>query len=510
MHSSQRASFIKELIVKRFLIALCATLLAAAFGADAATVQINPTFLGCTQPRKLAIDPSGGVWFPCSGVIAELLYAPGVYGAALPPAIAINSIPLPAGVAANALAFDASNYVWFTDFAGNRIGKANRTTKVVTLYTMPAAGSEPEGIVFASDGNIYVSSFGTGVVYRVSAAGAFTLVTSLPAGHHIRGLAASAGAVLHFGDYDACSIYQYSPIFDVLVSDAVPCQKIYDVTIGPDNDVWYAGGTKVGEITIDGVLSYGDPSCSTIAVGIASSPDGKLWYSGDTGLITAHTKLGQITTTGVAIDAPVPPTTTTAAYITVRSSDGTVFFTLPGDNKYGIVLPAVALAGDATVVEYYWAAHDHYFITADPAEISALDHSPPGGWVRTGQNFKAWSAANEPLPNASPVCRFYGRPEAGLDSHFYSASPAECQAVIDRFPTAWLYESRNVFEVVLPDPTLGTCPLGTASVYRLYDNRTDVNHRYTTSLTIRAMMIAAGWIPEGYGPQGVAMCVPVN
>ncbi|NDP43232.1 MAG: hypothetical protein GZ089_11040, partial [Aromatoleum sp.] len=253
-----------------------------------------------------------------------------------------------------------------------------------------------------------------------------------------------------------------------------------------------------------------DPGEGAIAFGIATAPDGTIWYSGDTGLVPALTKIGQIRTEGVAPDAPVPPTTRTAVYITVRKSDGTVFFTLPVDDKYGMVLPAVATAADATVVKYYWATRDHYFITADPTEIAVLDASPPGGWVRTGQTFKAWRAANEPLPNASPVCRFYGRPEAGLDSHFYSASPHECQLVIDRFPTAWLFESRNVFEVVLPDPDVGACPLGTANVYRLFDNRVDVNHRYTTLLSIRATMIAAGWIPEGYGALGVAMCAPVN
>ena len=45
-------------------------------------------------------------------------------------------------------------------------------------------------------------------------------------------------------------------------------------------------------------------------------------------------------------------------------------------------------------------------------------------------------------------------------------------------------------------------------VYRLYNNRADVNHRYTTSLSIRSDMIAKGYIREGYGPLGVVMCAP--
>jgi hypothetical protein len=34
----------------------------------------------------------------------------------------------------------------------------------------------------------------------------------------------------------------------------------------------------------------------------------------------------------------------------------------------------------------------------------------------------------------------------------------------------------------------------------------DSNHRYTTSAAIKADMLAAGYIAEGYGPDGVVMC----
>jgi hypothetical protein len=166
------------------------------------------------------------------------------------------------------------------------------------------------------------------------------------------------------------------------------------------------------------------------------------------------------------------------------------------------VLPA-PLAG----VEYYWPAADHYFVTADPGEIAALDTGRFPGWVRTGQTFNVMPSATPLSESLSPVCRFYGRPEAGLDSHFYSASPTECQGVIDRFSNAWIYESGDVFVAYLPDPATGSCPSNTTPLYRVYDNRSDVNHRYTTSIDIRSQMINAGWLPEGYGLNAVAMCV---
>ena len=48
------------------------------------------------------------------------------------------------------------------------------------------------------------------------------------------------------------------------------------------------------------------------------------------------------------------------------------------------------------------------------------------------------------------------------------------------------------------------------AVYRVWDNRADTNHRYTTSLAVRQQMLAAGWVAEGYGPGQVIMCAPAS
>jgi hypothetical protein len=154
-------------------------------------------------------------------------------------------------------------------------------------------------------------------------------------------------------------------------------------------------------------------------------------------------------------------------------------------------------------VEYYWAARDHYFITAAPAEIAALDASLPGGWLRTGASFPVYE---KQLEGTNPVCRFYLPPEFG-DSHYYSASPDECAAVRAKYP-GFTYEAPNVFYVPLPDTLAGVCPAGTSIVYRLWNNRVDTNHRYTTSVTLVQQTLARGYVLEGYGLTYAAMCAP--
>jgi len=168
-------------------------------------------------------------------------------------------------------------------------------------------------------------------------------------------------------------------------------------------------------------------------------------------------------------------------------------------------------AAIVSAVEYYDAALDHYFVTALPNEIDALDGGQFPGWVRTGLSFNVY-AMGSAIPASTPVCRFYGSPAAGLDSHFYSASPLECQQVQQRFPNAWLLESLDVFEVFLPDTTTGQCPSGSIPIYRAWNQRPDSNHRYTTDLGVMQTMLARGYAAEGYGPGPVptAMCSPTS
>lgn len=172
-------------------------------------------------------------------------------------------------------------------------------------------------------------------------------------------------------------------------------------------------------------------------------------------------------------------------------------------------VPARSATLDA--IEYYNAALDHYFVTALAGEIAKLDAGVVTGWERTGQHFTVFDPAT-PFAGASPVCRFYGVPAAGLDSHFYSASPAECAAVRQRFAGIWIEETDDAFGIFLPDTVTGQCPAQSIPVYRAWNGRVDSNHRFTTDPATLRAMVAKGYIAEGYGPAAmpVAMCAPGN
>ena len=155
---------------------------------------------------------------------------------------------------------------------------------------------------------------------------------------------------------------------------------------------------------------------------------------------------------------------------------------LPVMRQY--LTPGVANPGGVVVaVEFYHAGLDHYFISTNPVEIDNLDSGRTVGWVRTGLRFLAYPTQVE---GTSPVCRFYRAPAYG-DSHFYSASPAECAATAAAHPVDWVYESPAVFYIQVPNVATGACPAATTPVYR-YFNTLTTNHRYTIERVTAARM----------------------
>jgi hypothetical protein len=169
------------------------------------------------------------------------------------------------------------------------------------------------------------------------------------------------------------------------------------------------------------------------------------------------------------------------------------------------------------VYEYHNARAGTYFATGAQEDMDALESGRIAGWKRT-QPAEIFMALESPGYYGRggapvPVCRYFVPPH----SHFLSASKAECDAV-GRHP-GFVLETRAAFYVWMPNAATGECAsvLPKASgggplfrpVYRLWNGQADTNHRFTTSLAVRAEMMAQGWIPEGYGPLGVAMCAPL-
>ncbi len=178
-----------------------------------------------------------------------------------------------------------------------------------------------------------------------------------------------------------------------------------------------------------------------------------------------------------------------------------------GQDATSAVLARYDLSGalaSTPIVEFYNTHLDHYFITADAGEAAGIDGGSAGpGWIRTGNSFKSGGS--------TPVCRFYGSQIPGPNSHFYTVAGAECdglkqlQATTPATQKRWNFESLDFVSTL---PINGTCPSGTVSVYRAYNNGfargVDSNHRFSSSEAAIQDVVMRGWINEG-----VAMCAPI-
>lgn len=163
------------------------------------------------------------------------------------------------------------------------------------------------------------------------------------------------------------------------------------------------------------------------------------------------------------------------------------------------------------VIEYFNRHLVHYFIAAEGEETAALDTGWGGpGWERTGLTFTGWKldAAIDQSISVN-VCRFYGSPILGPNSHFFTTEGSECELlkrVAAQTPPGqpkWNYEG-SAFRVETAHR--GQCRQGQLRVLRLYNNGfargIDSNHRYTTRVDVAQTMVDAGWTLEG-----TAFCV---
>jgi serine protease len=151
-----------------------------------------------------------------------------------------------------------------------------------------------------------------------------------------------------------------------------------------------------------------------------------------------------------------------------------------------VALRRYQLVGD--IVEFRNAPLDHYFVTYDGDEALGIDAGAAGrGWSRTGAAFRPGGT--------TPVCRFYGTPGVGPNSHFFTASKDECD-IVKRSP-GWTYEGLGFYTT---PPVSGQCATGLKAVHRLYNNRAaqnDSNHRFVTDTAVIPAMTAQGWVHEG-------------
>lgn len=146
----------------------------------------------------------------------------------------------------------------------------------------------------------------------------------------------------------------------------------------------------------------------------------------------------------------------------------------------------------------------HFFMTGYHDEMVKLDRARD--WQRTGAILMTFPPGST-FPGAYPACRFYGLPQAGIDSHFFSTYIGECGTVAT-WSDKWVLETADAFRAFNPN-IIGVCPANTRPAFRAFNNQVDANHRWALTPNIAALNGGRTWLNEGYGEAtGPMLCLP--
>ena len=227
------------------------------------------------------------------------------------------------------------------------------------------------------------------------------------------------------------------------------------------------------------------------------------------GTCTATTTLAVSANCTVAI-------TFTPATASVRSATLSIGHNAAGSPS-NVSLAGTGVANTSpttTMVEYYYAALDYYFITSRTGDIAALDAA--SGWSRTGKSFKVYTA---PQPSTLGLNRYYFDQIAvgnSRGSHFYTVVQSEKDALASlnpaNTPTPRLPFNEGIDSYAfapLVEGVGGSCGTGQVPVFRIFRGPTrfpdNGNHRFTTDVAVYNSFVALGWDGEG-----VKFCTPAS
>ena len=160
-------------------------------------------------------------------------------------------------------------------------------------------------------------------------------------------------------------------------------------------------------------------------------------------------------------------------------------------------LQTVAHAAEpaATIVEFFNAPANKYFISANPADWALLDQYANIGWKRTGVTFSAYTQGQDAA--ALPVCRFFA---PAVASHFFSVNKSDC----DTLAVTKGFVDEGIAWYALPS-VRGACAADTTSLFRTFNNGNTgpANHRYFTDYSFYQ-----SYASKGYALEGLSMCLP--
>ena len=255
----------------KLTVTLSVVALLVALPAAGATGTVTETQIPTpnSQPVQIVSGPDGALWFTEA--------AGNKIGRITTDGTITNEYPVPTVASGlDDIAIGPDGNPWFAESAGNRIGSID-PSGTITESAPLAPGSQPISVVAGPDGSAWFTEHGTGKVGRLASDGTLTEYSTGITG---RPLVITTGpdGNLWFTESPGNKIGRLDPTVGVTQEFTVPTVQSapWEIASGPDGALWFTERVagKIGRITTDGAISeYAIPTPNSMPNTIRTGPD---------------------------------------------------------------------------------------------------------------------------------------------------------------------------------------------------------------------------------------------
>jgi streptogramin lyase len=252
---------------------LAALLVALPAAADTGSVAEYAVPTAGSQPVSLVGGPDGNLWFTeYAGNKIGRLSTDGTF----------NEFAIPSAASQpDELAVGPDGNVWFAETAGNKLGRVTPTGDITEFAEGISPASQPTAIVTGPDGNLWFTERAltspTGRIGRITPTGGVAEYGTGITGHPLV-ITAGADGNLWFTESPGNKIGRIDPASGLVHETTVPTFQSapWEIAAGPDGNLWFTEllGNKIGRITSDGeITEFPVPSPASRPNTIRPGPD---------------------------------------------------------------------------------------------------------------------------------------------------------------------------------------------------------------------------------------------
>ncbi|MGI5835630.1 MAG: virginiamycin B lyase family protein [Chloroflexota bacterium] len=303
------------------------------------------------------------------------------------------------------LAPDSEGNIWFTEFAGNKIGKVN-TNGVFQEFTVPTNDSQPWGIAIDSSNRVWFTEHAAGKIGNLTPNGVFGQDNIPTANSKPTGIAIDASGNVWFAESGANKIGRFSTSNSSFEEKDIPTanSQPWALAIDSSGNVWFTerAANKIGKMTPSGQFTeYGIPTSGSAPTGIAIDGLGNIWFAEYEG-----NKIGMMTPTGAFTEYNIPTSGAKPTWVAVDKTGG-VWYAGSGTNSFGRV-------ANGTITEYGFSTSN-----STPVGV-AIDGSGNVWFTMQSANKIAKAAGFAPVATPTPVYTPQATPQPMIrDSRFF-------------------------------------------------------------------------------------------